>query len=342
MRQLTYLDTRQLEWRDVPAPKVDSPSAAIVEPVAVSTCDMDGVVIHGILRIRTPTAIGHEGVGRVVEIGDAVATVAPGDLVLLPWKIACGSCRHCARGHTAQCESVAPEASYGWHREPLWGGFLSDLVKVPYADAMLKALPGDADPVALAGVGDNITDGWRAVGPGLAARPGGTVLVAGGSMPGSIPLYAAGLAVALGAARTVFVGGDEDHRLRATQMGAEAVDPAEVPMHELGEFDVTVDGSGDPSTFVEVLERTGRAGVCTSTSAVVYAFGPIPINMYELYRKSVTLATGWVHTHALWDEPLALIASGRFDPSPVTSALVSFDDAAEALCEPFTKVVAVP
>lgn len=177
MRQLTYLDTRRLEWRDVPEPKLASDSAAIVEPLIVSTCGMDGVVIHGALRIRRPTPVGHEGVGRVVDAGDDVTTVAPGDLVLLPWKIACGTCRLCARGHTAQCEAVAPEAAYGWHRDPIWGGFFSDLVHVPYADAMLKGLPPDADAAALAGLEDNVTDGWRAVGPGLAARPGGTVLV---------------------------------------------------------------------------------------------------------------------------------------------------------------------
>lgn len=302
---------------------------------------MDGLVIHGLLRVRQPTAVGHEGIGRVVDVGDAVVSVRPGDLVLLPWKIACGACRYCLRGHTAQCESVPPEAAYGWHREPVWGGFLSDLVKIPYADAMLRSVPADADLVALAGLGDNVTDGWRAVGPPFAARPGGTVLVAGGAAPGSIPLYAAGLAVALGAERTVFVSNDEDHRRRAVKMGSDAIDPADVSFDELGEFDVTVDGSGDPATFVKVLERTGRAGFCTSTAAVVYASGPVPVNMYELYRKSVTLTTGWVHTHALWNEPLDLITSGRFDPLPVNSAVVSFEDVAEALCEPFTKVVAL-
>jgi alcohol dehydrogenase len=146
MRQLTYVDTRQLEWREVPEPVIDSPTAALVEPVAVSTCDMDGVVIQGVLRIRKPTAVGHEGVGRVIEVGSGVTSVVPGDLVLLPWKIACGTCRYCVRGHTAQCESVPPEAAYGWHRDPVWGGFLSDLVKVPYADAMLAVVPRTPTP----------------------------------------------------------------------------------------------------------------------------------------------------------------------------------------------------
>lgn len=61
--------------------------------------------------------------------------------------------------------------------------------------------------------------------------------------------------------------------------------------------------------------------------------------MHELYRKSITLCTGWAHTHSLWQEPLELITAGRFDPTPVTSADVTFDEVAEALCEPFTNIL---
>ena len=83
-----------------------------------------------------------------------------------------------------------------------WGGLLVDLVTVPHADAMLVKLPADVDPVAVASASDNIPDGWRTVGPQLAADPAAEVLVVGGDAgPHSIGLYAAGLAVALGAAR---------------------------------------------------------------------------------------------------------------------------------------------
>ncbi len=58
-----------------------------------------------------------------------------------------------------------------------------------------------------------------------------------------------------------------------------------------------------------------------------------------MYRKSISFHTGWVHTHALIDEPLALITSGTFDPSPVTTKVVPWEDAAEALVEPFTKLI---
>jgi threonine dehydrogenase-like Zn-dependent dehydrogenase len=58
-----------------------------------------------------------------------------------------------------------------------------------------------------------------------------------------------------------------------------------------------------------------------------------------MYLKSVSFHTGWVHTHAIIDEPLELIRSGRFDPSPVVSRTVDWSDAIDALVEPFTKVI---
>ena len=80
-----------------------------------------------------------------------------------------------------------------------WGGFLADVIAVPHADAMLVKVPLDIDPLAVASASDNIPDGWRTVGPQLAADPGAEVLVVGGGAgPNSIGLYATGLAVFLG------------------------------------------------------------------------------------------------------------------------------------------------
>jgi threonine dehydrogenase-like Zn-dependent dehydrogenase len=340
MRQLTYFGTRDLQWRDVAEPRLDSDWAALVEPVAVSTCDMDALVIHGGVKIKSPTAVGHEGVGRVIDVGPSVSMVAVGDLVLIPWKVSCGTCRFCRRGQSGQCESVVPEASFSWGPTPENGGFLSDLVRVPFADAMLRRVPDGADPALVAGVADNITDGWRAVGPGLRDRPGGSVLVVGGGAPGSIGLYAAGIACALGASRVVFASASEDHRRRAEQMGATSVDLGVTKVSDLDRFDITVDALGDRELFPAIVDRTDRAGLFTSTAAVVYAFGEIAVDWYKLYRRSVTISTGWVHTVDMLDAPLQLIADGTFDPSPVTSHLVSFDDVADVLVESFVKVIA--
>jgi threonine dehydrogenase-like Zn-dependent dehydrogenase len=343
MRQLNYIKAKTLEWHEVPAPSLPSDKAALVRPMIVSTCDMDGVVIAGLAPFRGPLPVGHEGVGEVVDVGDEVTRFVPGDRVIIPWKISCGECQKCAAGLTAHCRSVPREAAYSWGptaRE--WGGFLADLVAVPWADHMLCPLPAGIDPVAAAGTADNITDAWRAVGPPLRARPGGSVLIAGGGGPGSIGLLSAGLAAALGAGEIVYLDWDAGRRaLAQASFGACAIDTSAGSLDERlqGRFDVLVDASGNPDLLRLLLTRTAPDAIVTCTAGAIYAFGDIPFPVFSMYRHSVTFHTGWVHTRAVMEEPLALIAHGGFDPRVIETAVVGFDQAADALVEPFTKLV---
>ncbi|MGL4174832.1 MAG: zinc-dependent alcohol dehydrogenase [Dermatophilaceae bacterium] len=348
MRQLNFESPSVLTWFDVPEPTLDRSTAALVRPLAVSTCDFDGVVLAGWLPVTGPVPLGHEGVGEVVDVADGVEQFAVGDRVVIPWKISCGSCIACRRGHDAQCSSVAYEACYGWGQASgPWGAFLGDLVAVPWADHMLVPLPPSVDPVDAAGLSDNITDGWRAVGPPLAERRGGSVLVAGGASPGSIGLYAIAAAAALGVERVVYADHDDRRREIAATYGATGLDPAEGRLRDqLGaeRFDVTVDASGDPATLHDLIAQTARAGHITSTSAVVHLGGPVPLPTRSMYRNSQSFSTGWVHTRPLLDRPdgpLALLAAGRLDPAPVTTSVVPWDDVGTTLAEPFTKIVAV-
>lgn len=79
-----------------------------------------------------------------------------------------------------------------------WGGALSDIVRVPYGDAMLMGIPNGIDPISIASMSDNLPDAWRTVAPALAVNPGASVLVLGGAAK-SVGLYATAMAVALGA-----------------------------------------------------------------------------------------------------------------------------------------------
>jgi threonine dehydrogenase-like Zn-dependent dehydrogenase len=341
MRQLNFIKPGTLEWHDVPAPTLPNENAVLVRPLTVSTCDMDGIVLAGGIPLKGPVPFGHEGEGVIIDAGSGVRRFKPGDRVIIPWKIACGSCVPCGRGHSAQCSTVPPEDAYGWGPSaPQWGGFVSDVVVVPWADHMLTALPPDADPIRACGVADNISDGWRAVGPHLAARPGGTVIVAGGTPPGSIGLYAAGIAQALGASRVIYASANPTLNTIAAKWGCETIDTKVQPLGKIdGTFDITVDAFGHPSGLPQLLRLTGRAGVCTSIAGVVYRGQDIPFPVYDMYRRSVSFHTGWVHTHGLLHEPLELIRSGKFDPSPVNTAVVAWDDAIDALSKPFTKVI---
>jgi threonine dehydrogenase-like Zn-dependent dehydrogenase len=336
MRQLTFTGPRALEWRDVPEPQIDSDRSALVRPRAVATCDLDALIILGASPFEPPFAIGHECVAEVVEVGDRVETLQPHDLVCVPFQISCGECRACARGCSGNCESVGFMSTYGFGPAVAqYGGFLSDLVHVPYADHMLVPLPAGARASALASASDNLSDAWRAVAPMLAEQPHAEVLVVGGASSGSIGLYAAAIAVALGASSVLYVDSDAERLRIAGEVGAQTLAD---PPKRLGPFPITVDSSADARGLKLALRSTAPDGTCTSTA--IY-FGEQPVMpLLEMYTKGITFKTGRVHAREAMPQVLALAAANELHPELVTTRAVPWDDAADALREcDWTKLV---
>src|ERR1700733_4869850 len=125
MQQLTYTGPDALEWREAPEPKLSSDTAALVRPRAVATCDLDALIISGASPFPAPFAIGHECVAEVIDVGDAVRSLAPGQLVSVPFQISCGECASCMRGRTGNCATAGFMATYGFGPAvERWGGFL--------------------------------------------------------------------------------------------------------------------------------------------------------------------------------------------------------------------------
>ncbi|GAA0700306.1 hypothetical protein GCM10010193_63810 [Kitasatospora atroaurantiaca] len=225
---------------------------------------------HGF--IEPPFAIGHECVARVVEVGDAITHVSPGDLVVVPWAISCGRCDRCRAGLQAHCTSVPYMAMYGAPLGGSWGGMFSDLVRVPFADAMLVRLPAGLDPVAMASASDNWPLAWRLTAPHLTARPGARVLVVA---RGSIGLYVCDIARALGAGDVLYIDPDPAHRKIAESYGARTAETLEpVP----GSFDLAVEATGRVDQLALALKslpsRLGRRAHGFVVRPAVY--GPRP------------------------------------------------------------------
>jgi alcohol dehydrogenase len=337
MRRLMLEGPGKVSWEDVDPPALDGDEAALVRPLAVATCDLDVGVLRGAYPAPgAPYPLGHEGVAEVVEVGEAVRTVGPGDRVVVPFQISCGRCDPCRGGRTGNCAAHPPLSTYGLgamggHR---WGGLLADLAAVPHADAMLVPVPAGLDPVAIASASDNIPDGWRTVGPQLEATPGADVLVMGGPVgPHSIGLYAAGLAVALGAGRVVYHDQDPARLALAAALGAEVEDGP--PPRKVGAFPITVNASGTEDGLRCALNSTAFDGVCTNVS--VYLDDP-RLPLLAMYSRCCTLHTGRVHARPAIPAVLDLVGRG-FDPGLVTSAVVGWDEAARALADPPLKLV---
>jgi alcohol dehydrogenase len=328
VRQLTYVEPGRLEWWDVDKPRLAGDREALVRPVCVATCDLDAMLIRGQTPYQPPLAFGHECVAEVVE-GEG-----EGSLVSVPFQVSCGECEACTRGNTGNCTAVPRLSMFGFGSfGGDWGGFMSDLVRVPYADHMLVPLPAGVDPAAAASVSDNVTDAWRTVGPHLDERPGAAVLVVGGA--GSIGVYAAGIAVALGAETVDYLDSNEDRLERARAMGANAI---EGPYPErAGPYPITVDSSADRAGLACAIRSAESDGVCTSTG--IYFEPETPLPLLEAYTKCMTFHTGRVHARPAIPRVLELIESGRLEPELVTSRTVAWEDAADALAEHDSKLV---
>lgn len=336
MRQLTFQGVGRLEWDEVAAPELSSGVDALVRPITVATCDLDAAVMAGRAPLPGPFAFGHEFVAEVLEVAGEAAGTRTGDRVIVPFQVSCGSCDSCRRGFTASCESAGAGAAYGMapiaRRE--WGGALSDVVRVPYADAMLVPLPAGVDPVAVASVSDNVPDGWRAVAPPLDDRPGAPVLVVGGA--GDVALYAVAVAVALDSEQVDYVDTEPRRLAVAERLGATPIDrPPDGS--RLGRYPITVDHSGDPAGLHSAVRSTEPEGVCTSTA--IYFDPETKLPLLEMYTRGITFRTGRVNARTAIPHVLALVAAGQLHPELVTAAVIDWDEADTALRELAAKTV---
>jgi threonine dehydrogenase-like Zn-dependent dehydrogenase len=333
MRELTFVEAGKLEWRDAPDARLEGDGEALVRAVAVATCDLDQLIMRGFVPVAEPFGVGHEGVAEVVEVGDAVKAFKPGDLVSVPFQVACGECVTCRRGHTGNCERVDRLSMYGLPIGKNWGGFLSDAIRVPFADAMLVGVPEGIEPASIASLSDNIPDGYRTVGPQLAERPGAPVLICAAGA--AIALYATAIALALGAERVDLAGGNSYIRGRAEQLGANLLDE-EFP-ERFGEYPITVDASANPAGLACALRSTEPEGICTSIG--IYFGDDTPMPLFGMYTKGIHFHTGRAHARPAMEPILELVRAGSFKPELVTGETAAWDDAAEAFAAHRSKLV---
>jgi alcohol dehydrogenase len=336
MQQLTLTENRNVEWLEVPAPRLQGPGEAIVRPIAVALCDLDQPTIRGETPIPGPIALGHESIAEVVEVGEGVSTVAPGDLVVVPFQISCGECERCRAGLTGNCLAVPERSMYGFG--PVvggdWGGALSDLLRVPYADAMLLPLPDGIEPEHAASLCDNVADGYRTVAPQLERAPGAAVLIVAGAAH-SISLYALQTALALGAAGVSFVDDDDDRLAKAAELGATPVEAASDV--DRAAYPITVDGSASKEGLALALRSTEPGGWCTSVGIIYEPEVPLPL--LEMYGNGVNFHIGRAMSRATLPAVLDLVAAGSLAPERVTSRVTTWDRAPEAVLEPETKLI---
>ncbi len=367
MRELHVIGAGHLDWRERPAPTLQSPRDALVRPFIASRCDGDTMPIHrhvsramqiglrvglidpvvgsicGSVPFKGPFAIGHECIAEVVEVGSEITGLHRGDAVVVPWSVSCGDCLECQRGLTAKCtttrEGTLAAFGFGPASGP-WGGMVADLLRIPFADHMLVRVPDHVDPLRVAAASDNLSDAWRCVVPGLQRRPGGRVLILGG-VAQSIGLYAAGLAVWHGAEVVDYVDDRPERLAIAEKLGARVhavkkgkLRAADIPRRD---YDIAVEGTSSGAGVELALRSLAPGGVCQPVGYYLPPGTKVPL--MHMYANDATLKIGVSNVRPILPDLLDHVAREDFPAELVTTMVADWDDAPEAYKAHTTKLV---
>jgi glutathione-independent formaldehyde dehydrogenase len=266
---VVYMGPGEVAVQPIDDPKLQDPRGrkighgVILKVISTNICGSDQHMVRGRTAAPAGPVLGHEITGEVIEAGPDVEMLAVGDLVSVPFNVACGRCRTCREGDTGVCLTVNPErpgGAYGYVDMGGWIGGQARYVMTPYADFNLLKFPDRDQAMAkirdLTMLTDILPTGFHgAVSAGV--KPGSTVYVAGA---GPVGLAAAASARLLGAA-VIMIGDFNPARLtHARRVGFEPIDLAK---HDrLGELVEAVIGAPEVDSVIDAVgfEARGHAG----------------------------------------------------------------------------------
>lgn len=360
MKAMTYRGPYKVRVDDKDVPTIQHPGDAIVRVQLAAICGSDLHLYHGMMPdTRIGHTFGHEFIGVVHEVGSDVHNLKPGDRVMVPFNVYCGTCFFCARGLYSNCHNVNPNATavggiYGYsHTCGGYDGGQAEYVRVPFADVGPSVIPNWMDDEDALLCTDALSTGYFGAQLGDIVE-GDTVVVFGA---GPVGLFAARSAWLMGAGRVLVVDHLE-HRLQMARefAHAETFNVAEhhdivVTMKRETAFlgaDVAIDAVGaeaDGSLLMHVtaakLKLQGGSPVALNWAidsvrkggvlSVIGAYGPMfsSVKMGDAMNKGLTLRMNQCPVKRQWPRLFEHIQAGHFKPSDIITHRFPLEDIAE-------------
>src|SRR5207237_5850024 len=328
-RGVAYMEPGVVEVQSIDFPKLWDPTTkkkiehgVLLKIICTNICGSDQHMVRGRTTAPAGLVLGHEITGEVIEAGRDVLFIKKGDIVSVPFNIACGRCRNCNEGRTGICLNVNPScpgAAYGYVDMGGWVGGQAEYVLVPYADFNLLKFPDKAQAMAkikdLTLLSDIFPTGYHgAVTSGVG--PGSTCYVAGA---GPVGLACAASCHLLGA--SVVIVGDliKDRLKQAKSFGCEPIDLtksatlAEQIEDIVGvpEVDCAIDcvgfeahGQGKdakverPATVLKSLMEVTRAGGALGIPGLYVTGDPGGVDANaKIGMLGIRIGLGWAKSH---------------------------------------------
>ena len=327
-RGIAYLEPSKVEVQSIDYPHLalgdrSCQHGVILRVLTTNICGSDQHMVRGRTTAPSGLILGHEITGEIIECGRDVEFLRVGDIVSVPFNIACGRCRNCKEGQTGICLNVNPArpgAAYGYVDMGGWVGGQAEYVMVPYADFNLLKLPPLDETLPkirdLTMLSDIFPTGYHgAVTAGVG--PGSTVYIAGA---GPVGLASAASCQLLGAA-VVIVGDMIDERLaQARSFGCETIDlKQDMPLPDqiaqivgIPEVDSAVDCVGfeahghgaaaaeeHPAAVLNSIMEVGRAGASLGIPGLYVTGDPgASTEAAKEGRLVIRIGLGWAKSHS--------------------------------------------
>jgi len=367
MNAVVYKGPHEVAVEEVEEPEIEHPNDVVIDITTTCICGSDLHMYEGRTAAEPGIVFGHENMGIVEEVGDAVSSLEVGDRVVAPFNVACGFCKNCENGYTGFCTNVNPGfagGAYGYVAMGPYKGGQAEKLRIPYADFNALQLPdGDAHEDSFSLLADIFPTGWH--GTELAnLEPGDSVAVFGAGPVGLMAAYSAKIK----GASEIYVVDRVPSRLDlaaehcdAHTVNFEEGDPVEqIKSEHGGGVDKGVDAVGyqalDPETdpgddaydparenpavvinqLIQVVRPTGELGIPglyvpsdPGAPDEMAAQGRLGIDFGKLFEKGQALGTGQCNVKAYNRQLRDMIIEGRADPSWVVSHRVGLEEAPE-------------
>jgi len=347
--------------RNKPEPEILHPGDAIVRVTRSCICGSDLHLYHGLVPdTRVGTTFGHEFTGIVVDVGADVRNLKPGDHVLVPFNIACGTCPFCKQEmygncHESNAEATAVGGIFGYsHTAGGFDGGQAEYVRVPYADVGPTKIPSGMDLDDAVLLTDVVPTGYQAA-EMAGIKPGDTVVVFGA---GPIGIMAAKCSWLFGAGRVIVID-QLEYRLEFARQYAqceaynfkEMNDPVLFIKKQTDYFgaDVCIDAVGCEADGSALQTITGRklllqSGAATALQwainsvkkggviSIVGVYGPtgnlIPIG--NVLNKGLTIRANQASVKRLLPKLIEHVQAGRINPKGLITHRIPLDEVSDA------------
>jgi alcohol dehydrogenase len=332
MKALVYGGPGIKTWTDVPDPVIKQPTDVIVRIDTTTICGTDLHILKGdVPAVTSGRILGHEGVGKITEVGSSVTTLKVGDRVLISCIKSCGACANCKVGLYSHCLGGEGASGMGWVFGHLIDGTQAELVRVPYAENSVYKLPESVTDEEGVMLSDIFPTGFEIGVQYGGVKPGDVVAVIGAGPVGLAAIATAGL---YGAAKIIAIDLDQNRLDKSREFGATDTVLSDegswkekvMAMTDGAGVDVAIEAVGVPSTFTMATQIVRPGG---HVANVGVHGKEVALHLESLWIHNINISMGLVNTNTT-PMLLKLIESKKLPADKMVTHRFSFDQFIEA------------